>query len=83
MGKSLAKHLTITAIVLTLTTTSCVGTGVDSYEEFRSAVDSGATCSQLIEMRSNFDDRPQMQERIDADLHEIGCTSTSSERTDR
>jgi hypothetical protein len=83
MGKSLATRATVAGFVLALTATSCVGIGVDSYEEFRSAVDSGATCAQLIDMRTNFDERPSVQERIDSDLEEIGCKSTSSERTDQ
>jgi hypothetical protein len=83
MGKSLAIRATVAGFLLALTATSCVSSGVDSYEDFSSAVDSGATCAQLIDMRSNFDDRPRLQEKIDSDLEEIGCKSTSSERTDQ
>ena len=83
MRKSLVMRAKVAGFLLALTATSCVSTGVDSYEDFRSAVDSGATCAQLIDMQSNFDERPSVQEKIDSDLEEIGCTSASSERTDQ
>lgn len=60
----------------------CVGTGVDTYSEFRSALESGAPCSELFDQRSNFKE-PRDVNRIDADLKRIGCESASSERTDR
>lgn len=82
MRKPFAIAALATAGVVVLATTSCVGTGVDSYEDFRGAVDSGATCEQLFDMRPNFDDRPGVQDKIDSDLAEIGCRNADSERTD-
>jgi hypothetical protein len=61
--------------------TACVSTGGDSYEEFRSAVKGKASCGELFEQRSNFEDRETL-DKIDADLEEIGCDSPSSERSD-
>ncbi|MGH2805771.1 MAG: hypothetical protein ACRDKT_00700 [Actinomycetota bacterium] len=61
---------------------ACVGSGVDTYDEFEGAIDGGAPCNQLFEMRENFDDAADL-ERIDADLDRIGCNGRSSERTDR
>lgn len=63
-------------------TASCVGVGVDSYSEFRQAVESGATCEQLIDISHNFDDRPAVSERVAEDLEEIGCLDATSKRND-
>lgn len=82
MRKPFAIAASAIAGVLVLATTSCVGVGVDSYEEFRGAVDSGATCEQLFDMRSAFDDRPDVQDKVDSDLAEIGCENADSQRTD-
>ena len=60
---------------------ACVGTGVDTYDEFRSAIEGGADCSQLFEMRENFDSADDL-ERIDADLDELGCEGPDSTRND-
>jgi len=61
---------------------ACVGTGVDSYDEFESAIEGGASCSQLFDMRKNFDADKDL-ERIDADLDRLGCDEPSSERNDQ
>jgi hypothetical protein len=60
----------------------CVSTGVDSYDEFRSAVDSGATCEQLIDIQDNFDGTPD-EAQIADNLEEIGCDTPDSTRTDQ
>ena len=57
-------------------------TGGDSYDDFQSAVRSGASCDELFDQRSNFDDDATL-EKIDADLADIGCEDRDSERTDR
>ena len=57
-------------------------TGGDSYEDFQSAVRSGASCNELFDQRSNFDDEATL-EKMDADLTEIGCEDRDSERNDR
>ena len=56
--------------------------GGDTYEEFRSAVESGADCRELFSQRDNFDETGVL-ERIDADLERIGCTSRDADRTDQ
>lgn len=55
--------------------------GVKSYEEFRSAVDSGASCSQLWDIKTNFDGTAD-ERRIELDLREIGCPTARSTRND-
>ena len=62
-------------------TSSCVGFGVENYEEFRSAVDSGASCEQLFDIRDNLP-REVDRSEVDKDLREIGCVSRQSTRTD-
>ena len=76
-------HLTVALGAVTALAAGCVGTGIDSYQDFRSAVDSGATCAQLIDMRPNFDDRPAVQDKVDADLQELGCTEPDAKRADQ
>lgn len=56
-------------------------TGVDSYDDFRGAVDAGAPCEELFDQRTNFDDEATL-EKIDRDLDEIGCDSPQANRTD-
>lgn len=76
-------HLMVALAAVMALAVGCVSTGIDSYKDFRSAVDSGATCAQLIDMRTNFNDRPKVQDKVDADLEEIGCTNADAERTDQ
>ena len=56
--------------------------GVHNYEQFRGAVDAGAPCSELYDIKSGFD-RASDRARIQRDLDEIGCDSPDSTRTDR
>jgi hypothetical protein len=74
--------LLVAAIVLSVGIGGCVSTGVDSYDEFRSAVDSGATCEQLIDIQDNFDSTPD-ETRVAEDLEEIGCDTPDSTRSDQ
>ena len=60
---------------------ACVGTGVNTYDEFRSAIEGGADCAQLFEMRGNFESTRDL-ERIDADLESLGCEDADSTRSD-
>jgi hypothetical protein len=75
----------IALIVAALSTTLVVAvgcsTGVQSYDEFRSAVDSGATCSQLWDIAKNFEATAD-EERVVSDLQEIGCDTARSARDD-
>jgi hypothetical protein len=80
-GKSLSgtvAALAATAVFLG----ACVGTGVDTYEEFESAIEGGAPCNQLFDMRENFDKAKDL-ERIDADLDRLGCDDRNSDRNDQ
>jgi hypothetical protein len=60
----------------------CSMIGVHTYEEFRSAVDSGATCSQLWDIEQNFEGTAD-EERVVSDLKEMGCDTARSARNDR
>jgi hypothetical protein len=71
--------LVIAVVVLSVGIGGCVSTGVDSYEEFRSAVDSGATCEQLIDIQDNFEGTTD-EDRVAKDLEEIGCDAPDSTR---
>lgn len=46
--------------------------GVDSYRQFRGAVDSGATCGQLVDIAERFAGRPE-EDRVARDLEQLGC----------
>lgn len=54
----------------------------DGFEEFERAVDDGATCAELFEIRNSWD--PDSSDVVEANevLREIGCHSSSSDRTD-
>lgn len=68
------------AIVSSLAFAGC-GVGVTSYEDFQGSIRGKASCNELFDQRSNFDDEETL-EKIDADLAEIGCQDRDSERTD-
>jgi hypothetical protein len=61
--------------------TSCAGSMVHNYRTFQSALDRGASCSELYDQRARFDDEDTLA-KIDRDLTEIGCTSRGATRTD-
>ena len=73
--------LLATLAVASLTFGAC-SVGIDSYEDFQTSVRSGASCNELFDQRSNFNDQATL-DKIDADLAEIGCDERDSERTDR
>jgi hypothetical protein len=56
--------------------------GVHTYEEFRSAVDQGASCSELWDMEQNFEGTAD-EERVVSDLKDMGCDTARSARNDR
>ena len=56
--------------------------GGDTYDEFSSALESGASCSELFDQRGNFDRKKDL-DRIDADLERIGCENRNSERSEQ
>lgn len=67
--------------VLMLFSAAC-SPGVQSYEDFRSAVDRGATCEQLIDINEDTSLGADDEERVERDLREIGCDTRSSTRSD-
>jgi hypothetical protein len=68
------------AIALVVTT-GCSGSVVHNYRTFQSALDRGASCSELFDQRSRFDDEDTLA-KVDRDLDDIGCTSPDATRTD-
>jgi hypothetical protein len=64
-----------------LATAGCSGSLVHSHRTFQSALDRGASCSELFDQRSRFDDHDTLA-KIDRDLRRIGCTSPDATRTD-
>lgn len=72
----------LTAIALVLSTAACSGSVVHTYRSFSSALQRGASCSELFDQRRRFDDAATLA-KIDADLQRIGCTSADARRTDR
>ena len=64
-----------------LAVAGCVGNLVHSYGSFQSALDRGASCSELYDQRARFDDEDSLA-RIDGDLARIGCTSPNATRND-
>ena len=69
------------ATVALLTTTGCSGNVVHNYRTFQSALDRGASCSELHDQRARFDDEDTLT-KIDRDLDRIGCTSPDATRND-
>jgi hypothetical protein len=75
-------NLLTAGVAIALPLAGCVQTGIHSYADFRSALDSGATCAELLDQRNTFS-RDRVLERIDRDLNEIGCENAESKRSDR
>jgi hypothetical protein len=67
--------------VVLLATTGCAGNLVHSYKSFQSALDRGASCSELFDQRARLDDADTLA-KIDKDLVRIGCTSPDATRND-
>jgi hypothetical protein len=67
--------------VVVVVSASCAGSIVHNYRTFQSALDRGASCSELYDQRARFDDEDTLA-KIDRDLAEIGCTSQDATRTD-
>jgi hypothetical protein len=65
-----------------LITTGCSGSIVHNYRTFQSALDRGASCQELFDQRSRFENADTLA-KIDRDLARIGCTSPDAIRIDR
>lgn len=70
----------LAALGLVLAATACSGSVVHTYKTFASAVDHGASCSELFDQRSRFHDGGSLQ-KIDRELERIGCHTRRSVRT--
>ena len=79
--KRRSRRIAAAAVGVALLFAGCVESGVDTYDEFRSAVDSGATCEQLIDIQRSLEE-PDLQARTEEDLKELGCDSPESTRRD-
>jgi hypothetical protein len=64
---------------LMLVAVACSGDLVHTFKTFRSAVDRGASCSELFDQRARFHN-PETLARIDTELARIGCTSRTATR---
>jgi hypothetical protein len=71
----------VVAAIVLLATTGCAGNLVHSYKSFESALDRGASCSELFDQRARFDDEETLA-KIDRDLDRIGCSSSEATRND-
>ena len=68
------------ALAIALGTTACPGNVHHTYKTFQSAVDRGASCSELFDQRGRFSKSEDLT-RIDGELQRIGCTSRDSVRS--
>lgn len=74
--------MAVLAAAVVLITAGCAGNLVHSYNSFRSALDRGASCSELYDQRDLFED-PETLLKINRDLDQIGCSSPDAIRNDR
>ena len=68
------------ALVAVLVTVGCSGSISHNYRTFQSALDRGASCQELFDQRSRFDNADTLA-KIDRDLASIGCTSPEATRS--
>ncbi|MFD1716726.1 hypothetical protein [Georgenia deserti] len=77
----------VAAALLMLAGCSDDGGGSESdtatgWAEFEAALDDGAPCGELFEIRNAWDPDSDLVERANEALRDVGCFSSSSERTD-
>jgi hypothetical protein len=70
------------ALAAIFATTACPSNIHQTYDGFQGAVEKGATCDDLFDMRGRFSEVATLA-KVDADLARIGCVSRDSVRTDR
>ncbi len=68
------------ALVALLVTVGCSGSIRHNYRTFQSALDRGASCQELFDQRSRFNNADTLA-KIDRDLASIGCTSPEATRS--
>lgn len=57
--------------------------GVPSYSAFLDAIDTGSTCAELFDIRNAINElSSDREDHMNDDLRQIGCSSSSSTRTD-
>lgn len=69
-------------LLVVLATAACPGNVHHTYKTFSSALDRGASCTELYDQRARFDNQDTLA-KVDRDLASIGCTSPAATRTDR
>ena len=81
MRRSAAGIAAVALVAAGYAATACAGSTYHNYRTFASALDRGASCSELFDQRSGFDDADTLV-KIDRDLDRIGCTSRDATRDD-
>ena len=76
-----AASAVVAVAAIVLLATGCAGNVVHSYRSFQSALDRGASCSELFNQRSRFENDETLA-KVDHDLQSIGCISPDATRTD-
>ena len=72
----------VVAACVVLAVAGCSASLRYDYSTFQSALERGASCSELFDQRERFSDRETLAQ-VDDDLAEIGCTSRLADRNDR
>lgn len=67
---------------LVLLSLSACSTSENGYAGFSEALEGGASCEELFEIRNEWDPGSQNVVEANAALREIGCFSSSSTRSD-
>jgi hypothetical protein len=80
MRKILVRASCAVALPL-LALTACASTQ-NEHEAFREALEQGASCAELFELRNDMDRSETNIDTVNAELREVGCYSSSSTRTD-
>lgn len=56
------------------------GTADVTYEQFRTALDAGADCAVLFELRNGMDPKNPLREEANVELRLVGCHSPRAQR---
>lgn len=70
------------AVALPLLTLTACASAQSEHEAFREALEEGASCAELFELRNDMDRSETNIDTVNEELQEIGCYSSSSTRTD-
>lgn len=72
----------VAAAALPLLALSACAPAQSEHEEFQEALEDGASCTELFELRNDMDRSETNIDTVNQELREIGCYSSSSTRTD-